>query len=73
MKDLEVAIAAPGAEGGIDAGDPEKQFLPGLAGFSCWSGGAGLSVKQLLADRDGCLARGVGQKSIVADAHESGR
>ena len=68
-----MAVAALRAEGGVDAGESEKQFLPGLLGFFWWSGRADLSVKQLLADRDGCFARGVGQKSIVADAHESGR
>ena len=73
MKDPELAVAALRAEGGVDAGDAEKQFLPGLLGFFRWSGGGDLSVKQLLADWDGCLARGIGQKSKVADAHESGR
>ena len=67
-----MAVAALRAEGGVDAGESEKQFLPGLLGFFRWSGRAGLSVKQLLADRDGCFARCVGQKSVVADAHESG-
>ena len=73
MKGPEVTGAALRAEGGVDAGDPEKQFLPGLFGFFRRSGGADLSVQQLLADPDRCLARSVGQKSIVADAHESGR
>ena len=73
VKDPQVAVAALRAEGSIDTGDAEKQFLPGLFGFFRWRGGADLSVQQLFADPDRCLARGVGQKSIVADAHESGR
>ena len=73
MKDPEVTGAALRAEGGVDAGDAEKQFLPGLFGLFRRSGGADLSVQQLLGDPDRCLTRGVGQKSIVADAHESGR
>ncbi len=56
MKDPEVAVVALRAEGGIEPGEPEKQFLPGLFSFFRWSRGVDLSAKQLLAGWDGCLA-----------------
>lgn len=64
---------ALGTDGDVDSGDSENQLLPGFVVVHVRVGEVGILIEELLAQDDASVATGVRKKTIVSDAHESGR